>query len=216
MGSLTQRRPPVGSSPYLEIGVASAALVGQPMSGDLHLIAPRGEGSLLAVLDGLGHGPEAAAAAAKAAATLTRHATESVIALVRAAHQDLIGSRGVALSVAAINVAEDTLAWLAIGNVEGMLLRADPAARPVREAIVMRGGVVGYELPSLQAAVHSLSKGDVVVFATDGIEASFTQRLDPTLPPQRLAEQVLADFGKGTDDALVLVARYLGKTPTRK
>ncbi len=216
MGTLTQRRTPVGSSPYLDIGVASVALMGQTTSGDLHLVAPRGEGALLAVLDGLGHGPEAASAATKAAATLGRHATESVIALVRTTHQALIGSRGVALSLAAINAVDDTLAWLAIGNVEGILLRADPAARPVREAIVMRGGVVGYELPSLQAAVHTLSKGDVVVFATDGIEASFAQHLDLSLSPQQLADQVLADFSKGTDDSLVLVARYLGKTPTRK
>jgi hypothetical protein len=29
-------------------------------------------------------------------------------------------------------------------------------------------------------------------------------------PPQQLADQLLAEYGKATDDALVLVARYMG------
>ena len=33
--------------------------------------------------------------------------------------------------------------------------------------------------------------------------------------PQQLADQILARHGKGTDDALVLVARYLGGAGTR-
>jgi hypothetical protein len=32
----------------------------------------------------------------------------------------------------------------------------------------------------------------------------------PTEPPQAAAERILAAFSRGTDDALVLVARYLG------
>ena len=35
--------------------------------------------------------------------------------------------------------------------------------------------------------------------------------LDDT--PQQLAGRILATHAKGTDDALVLVARYLGRTP---
>lgn len=215
MGTLNPAPRMQAQSPFLDIGVASATLVGQPTSGDLAVVAPRAQGTLVAVLDGLGHGPEAAAAAAKAGETITRHAGESVITLVRSTHQALIGSRGVAMSIAAFNAIDETLTWLAIGNVEGILLRGDPAARPPKESIVMRGGVVGYELPMVRAAVSTVTRGDVLVFATDGIEASFTQELDPRDPPQRLADQILTDYAKGTDDALVLVARYLGKTPTR-
>jgi serine/threonine protein phosphatase PrpC len=215
MGTLTLGRRAVDKSPYLDIGVASAALAGQKTSGDLHLVAPRNEGTLVAVIDGLGHGPEAGAAAERAAATLSQHSHESVIQLVRSAHQALIGTRGVAMSLAAFSAAEDTLAWLAIGNVEGILLRGDPAAKPRKESVVMRGGVVGYELPIVRAAVTTLMKGDVLIFATDGIEASFTHELNPSERPQELADQILADFSKGTDDALVMVARYLGKSPTQ-
>ncbi len=215
MGALTAERPAIERSPFVEWGVASAALPGQRTSGDLQLFHPLPEGVLLAVVDGLGHGPEAMAAAERAVETLRKHAEQTVMSLVRLCHQALIGSRGVAMSIAAINSLDETLTWLAIGNVEAVVLRADKRANPPRESVVMRGGVIGYELPPLRAAVITLQRGDLLIFATDGIDASFTDQLDVTRPPQRLADHILAEHAKGTDDALVLVARYLGRTPTR-
>ena len=215
MGALIGMPRPIEQVPFLDWGVAGAALPGQNSSGDLQVVCPRPDGALVAVVDGLGHGPDAAAAAKKAADTITRFADQSVISLVRTCHKALIGSRGVAMSIASFNTIDDTLTWLAIGNVEGVLLRADARANPAREAIVMRGGVVGYELPIVRAAVTAVAPGDLLVFATDGIEASFTDQLGTNRPPQRLADHILAEYGKGTDDALVLVARYLGRTSTR-
>lgn len=215
MGTLTAPQRFVERSPFLDWGVAEAALPGQTSSGDAHVVCALPHGALVAVVDGLGHGPEAAAAAARAAATIAKHADQSIISLVRTCHKALIGTRGAAMSMASFNAVDDTLTWLAIGNVEGVLLRADPMARPVRESIVMRGGVIGYELPIVRAAVTVVSPGDLLVFATDGIDSSFTDQLGASRPPQRLADQILAEHGKGTDDALVFVARYLGRTPTR-
>jgi len=44
-------------------GVAERALPGQTVSGDKYLVKPLADGVLLAVVDGLGHGGEATAAA---------------------------------------------------------------------------------------------------------------------------------------------------------
>lgn len=215
MGALIDTPIAAARVPFLEWGMAGAAQPGQQSSGDAHVVCPRPDGALVCVVDGLGHGPEAAAAAKTAIDTVTRYAEQSVISLVRTCHKALIGSRGVAMSIASFNTLDDTLTWLAIGNVEGVLLRADPRAVPQREAIVMRGGVVGYELPIVRAAVTVVAPGDLLVFATDGIEPSFTDQLGTSRPPQPLADHILAEYGKGTDDALVLVARYLGRTSTR-
>jgi hypothetical protein len=54
-----------------------------------------------------------------------------------------------------------------------------------------------------------VSPGDTLVFATDGISTDFRRELVWSLPPQNAAERILARHGKTTDDALVLVARYL-------
>ncbi|MDD5460373.1 MAG: protoglobin domain-containing protein [Methylococcales bacterium] len=90
---------------------------------------------------------------------------------------------------------------------------------PTQEALSMRGGVVGYQLPPLHASHLEVTTGDLLIFATDGISSDFAMRLspwDPMLrhqPVQEIADRILARFGKLTDDALVLVIRYLGSAP---
>jgi negative regulator of sigma-B (phosphoserine phosphatase) len=200
----------VARPPVLDWGVASSAHPGQRESGDLHLVLDTPGGCLAAAVDGLGHGAEAAAAARRAVAVLAAGADESVIALVRRCHRELVGTRGVTMSLATFNAADDTMTWLAIGNVEGVLLRADPRSSRPMESILMRAGVVGLDLPRLQASVTTISAGDLVVLATDGIRRSFVDLIYPADQPQALAERVLRFHAKGTDDALVLVARYRG------
>src|SRR5919109_2051599 len=90
--------------PWLAWGVATRALVGQAVSGDRHLVAPFPNGVLVAVIDGLGHGEAAAAAADIAVARLASPAHDSPLSLVRRCHKGLKATRGVVMSLAAINV----------------------------------------------------------------------------------------------------------------
>jgi hypothetical protein len=62
----------------------------------------------------------------------------------------------------------------------------------------------------LRAAITSVARGDLLVFATDGIRAGFHKLLENTKSPSDLAHLILTACGRETDDALVLVARYLG------
>jgi phosphoserine phosphatase RsbX len=55
-----------------------------------------------------------------------------------------------------------------------------------------------------------LLPGDAVAFATDGIEADYSVSLAPGVPAQKLAERIYERHGKGTDDALAVVVRYVG------
>ena len=194
----------------LEWGAASLALPGHTESGDLHLVAPFPNGVLVAVVDGLGHGFEAAAASKIALATLKEHLNEPVTSLVHRCHERLKGTRGVVMSLASFMVQDGTMTWLGVGNVEGILLRPPTNANPAREWIVLRAGVVGYSLPSLRASVLHVRLGDTLIFATDGIRPSFAESPSLNDSPQRIAERILARSGRDTDDALVLVARYLG------
>ncbi len=196
--------------PLIDWGVATLALAGEAESGDLHLVKPVGRGVLVAAVDGLGHGADAAAAARAAVTALDRHGDEFLIPVVRKCHEALIGTRGVVLSLAYLDGAKRTLTWLGIGNVEGVLLHADARARRARGSLVTRGGIVGSELPPLRADVQPVAPGDLLIFATDGIRGGFAEGLPTDATPQQLADHILARHGKGTDDALVLVARYAG------
>ena len=199
------------SPSVIEWGVATASRPGQRRSGDHHVVAEAPDGSvLLAALDGLGHGDEAADAAERAAAVLRAHPEASVIALTRRCHQELQGTRGVVMTLAQISPRDETLTWLGVGNVEGVLIRGRSEPRAPRESVLMRGGVVGYQLPPLSATVLALNRGDCLILATDGIRPEFSDDLPADGVPQRLAERLLTQFRREADDALALVARYRG------
>jgi phosphoserine phosphatase RsbX len=201
------------SRPLLDWGVAGMALAGQAESGDSHVVKELPQGVLVAVVDGLGHGHEAAAAAMEAVATLERHAQEPVVSVVKHCHEALRLTRGVVMSLAMFHRLDQTMTWLGVGNVEGLLVRASPAGAPQRKMLLLRGGVVGDQLPPLSAAILPVKPGDTLILATDGIRTGFAYDLSMNDTPQQLAGRILATHAKGTDDALVLVARYIGRSP---
>jgi len=106
------------------------------------------------------------------------------------------------------------LTWLGVGNVVGVLLRRSVAPIPVERSLLLRAGVVGLQLPpSLEADSVRVSEGDTLIFATDGIHSDFARGLAASQPPQKAAESILAHHCKATDDALVLVVRFLSAGP---
>jgi phosphoserine phosphatase RsbX len=199
------------TSPGLEWGVAATPMRGEKESGDAHVVLARPTGSLVAVVDGIGHGSDAAEAAKTAARAIARHHGSGAIALMRRCHEALIGTRGVVMSIAMVDQHDDTLTWLGVGNVSGVLCRNDPSATPRREEMLARGGVVGLQLPLLQASVAALAPGDVIVMTTDGVRHGFADAFSTREAPALVAERILREHGRGTDDALVLVARYVGR-----
>jgi len=192
-----------------EWGVASRAFPGENASGDLHLVKPLPGGVLLAAVDGLGHGPEAVAAATTAVAILQNYADEPLPALVTRCHHAMKDARGVVMTVARLGP-DGQLTWLGVGNVEVLLFRADREAVPSIERLLLDRGLLGFQLPSLRARTMSLAPGDLLVFVTDGVTAGFVDDLVHRDPPQRLADRIMDRHFRGIDDALVLVVRYIG------
>lgn len=207
-------------NPLLDWAVATQTLAGQRVCGDAYTVTAFPGGTVVAVVDGLGHGEEAVTAAQKAIAIVQENAQEDLISLVLYCHEELKGTRGAVMSVAAFTRQDRRMTWIGVGDVEGILVRTVPTARPPRESLPLRGGVIGYQLPPLRATTLSVGHSDLLIFATDGLYGSFvrdSQLHNPLLRqaqngPQQLADTLLAQYGKATDDALVLVARYRGDT----
>jgi serine phosphatase RsbU (regulator of sigma subunit) len=199
-------------SPFIEWGLAALALAGEEQSGDAYAVKAWEKKILIAVIDGLGHGEKAADAARIAVETLINHVsdTDDVVSFVRQCHEALLRTRGVVLSLALFDAENNTMTWLGIGNVDGLLLRADPQTNPARVSLLLRGGVVGYQLPSLRASTISVARGDLLIFFTDGIRSGFEKEVNPGDPPQQIADRIITNYYRNTDDALVLVARYTG------
>jgi negative regulator of sigma-B (phosphoserine phosphatase) len=193
----------------VEVGVAGRALPGELESGDIHLVAPYPGGVLLAAIDGLGHGSEAAEAARAARASLAEDPAADLSDLFVRTHGRLARTRGAVISLATITEFGAGLTWLGVGNVEGTIVHAEDA-RPPTESILLLGGVVGYQLPRLRPSTTRLAFGDLLVMTTDGIRAGYLEGLDVGAAAQELANEILRGFAKGNDDAMVLVARFTG------
>jgi len=176
-------------------------------SGDLHVVVPFQGGALVAVIDGLGHGPEAAAAASAAVPVLEAHASESVLVVMQRCHDALRGTRGAVMSLASFRTDESSMTWLGIGNVDGVLFHGNGE---LAAGIGARGGVVGYQIPTLRTNTVQVSPGDTLIMATDGIRSEFTAELAIDHEPQAIADAILLGFAKRSDDAHVVVARYAG------
>jgi phosphoserine phosphatase RsbX len=187
----------VNTASAVEWSVASRPLAGQSVSGDLHAVIPWREGVLLAVMDGLGHGDEATTAARGAVQVLEQHAGESVDSLVQQCHRALQRTRGVVMTLVSLDTRRNTAAVIGVGNVETVIFRSDPHARPRRQSVFLRGGVVGYKLPILHVDAMAVAPGDLIVFATDGVREDFADGVNLMEPLPRMVERLIAENLRG-------------------
>jgi negative regulator of sigma-B (phosphoserine phosphatase) len=194
----------------LERGVAGQAHEGEGRSGDLAVFAPTARGGLVAVIDGLGHGDAAADAAEQASAIIHAHSDEPPQRLLDRCHEELRRTRGAVMTLAWFDLEKRTMEWTGVGNVEARFVRAAAGGNARHDSPVVLGGVVGYNLPQVRMGTVELEPGDAVALATDGVAADYSASLEPGIQAQQLAERVLERHGKGTDDALAVVVRYLG------
>jgi phosphoserine phosphatase RsbX len=193
--------------------VATRCRRGEATSGDLGVVSLLPDGALVAAIDGLGHGGAAALAAGRAAAVLRERPGRDLVELFERCHVALQGTRGAAISLAFVSPAEDTMTWVGVGNVEGRVVSGDPSATRVKGSLALGSGIPGHQLPKVRATTINVRPGDVLVLATDGIEAAFGDSLDTSGPTQAITDRVLAAHWKPSDDALVVAVRYLGVRP---
>jgi phosphoserine phosphatase RsbX len=197
----------------LERGVAGLAHEGERRSGDLAVFVPSQRGGLVAVIDGLGHGNAAADAAEAAAEVLRREVERPPQELLENCHSALRRTRGAVMTLAWFDLEKREMTWTGVGNVEARFVRAGTGVDARHASPVVLGGVVGFNLPQVRLGTIPLEPGDAVVLATDGVTADFSASLSSGVGAQELAERVLERHGKGTDDALAVVVRYLGPSP---
>jgi hypothetical protein len=185
------------------------AVYGRPISdadisGDDYAVAAFAGGVTIAVIDGLGHGVEAASAAEMAAAVIRQNAAAPVDTIMAACHEALRGSHGAVVSIASINANEGQLSWVGIGNVEAVLFCGRE-----RTHIVPRAGVLGLRISALRPVTLKISPGDFLMFASDGLDSDcIDARL--TEPLLECAAHLVEVYGKSHDDALALLAKYRG------
>jgi serine/threonine protein phosphatase PrpC len=191
----------------IEWATARTVAHGHADSGDEFCVRPFEHRTLVAVLDGLGHGTAAANVARLGVRLLKQAQTPDITRLVQHCHEGLRGSRGLVMSLALFDEIDETLTWIGVGNVGGTVWCPRSS---LRRTLLLRSGLVGSALPQLQVSVVPLTEGDILVFTTDGVGTDINSSLLRGSSVQAIAERILAQCSSGRDDALALVARYRG------
>ncbi len=193
-----------------QFAVAQTAYPGFSLdqAGDRYLIAPFDEGLLIAAIDGLGHGPKAAEAAIAAVDALRQDPAQPVTWLLQRCDRALHGTRGAAVSLISVSYSEQQFEWAGVGNVAAVILR-DSAEDGRHEALLSRPGVVGFRMPHIRVVRLGINPYDTLILTTDGIHSGYLKDAPLQQPSQELADHILTQHARGTDDALVVVVRLL-------
>jgi serine phosphatase RsbU (regulator of sigma subunit) len=174
------------------------------VSGDAYAVHWSDGACRIAVIDGLGHGVEAAAASALAVGVLNAHPALDVAEALRRCHPALMGTRGAAISIARLDLARGELVYAGIGNVEGHLWQGGR-----HERLIAYRGIIGSAVRTFRQFTLPLLESWALLMHSDGISARVDLgALDLPQPwePDALAEAVLARYGRTHDDALAVVA----------
>jgi negative regulator of sigma-B (phosphoserine phosphatase) len=191
----------------MSIGYAARAFKGEALCGDVGGWWQLPTRRVLALADGLGHGPAAHHAAQQAMQCIARHGQCSCVDLFSACNDKLLETRGAVLAVALIDQASSLLTLGSIGNIRSILLTPGGHVR-----LGAGRGIVGAGYTWTAPDQVRLAPGDTLVMFSDGIDdiaglRSCVENLQET--PQRLADKMLATWAHENDDAAVLVYRHV-------
>jgi negative regulator of sigma-B (phosphoserine phosphatase) len=172
---------------------------GERANGDAVLVREDGPGRvMLAVVDGIGHGPTAAEAATTAVARLRTLSWEmTMLDIMQTLHKELRGTRGAAATVCVLN--RRKLEACAVGNVQ---LSSFGCHLP----LVLSAGVLGHQVGTFRVCRGEVPARTRLALFSDGI--STRVRLEDTakLTPAAACHAIFGRFRQTEDDATILVA----------
>lgn len=190
------------------LALLGRALVGERISGDAGYVHRFEDGFLVAVADGLGHGPDARRAADAVLEPVRQDPGRPLEVLLERASEAAGATRGAAMSLARWFAPDGRLRAAGVGNVS---VRGRGLGRAWR--LPTDAGVLGprHRAPQrLRVHEFALQRGQVLVVATDGLQNRhelFPDRASLAAPPMVTAHRLVADHGRTHDDTLVVVAR---------
>jgi hypothetical protein len=180
-------------------------LPGEAVSGDAVAVRELDDGVLFAIIDGLGHGAPAHAAAAAACSYITGHGRADVRATLEGLHPVLTATCGAAVGLCFINRLSGAVSYAGIGNT--VFRRLGPQSRH----LISVDGTVGLFMHTPLVQCLTLAPGDIALLHTDGVPRRFDPQVAKALnatQPSVLARSIVQSFGKPSDDAGCLVIRY--------
>jgi hypothetical protein len=159
----------------------------------------------LAIVDALGHGPNANDIAVQIRTFLDAEWQEDVVSTLLGLHEAIRGSIGAAVGLASLDLASGKLRYTGVGNTVIRKFGTRSIRLPSTE------GVVGSRMRSPREQKLQLDETEVLTFYSDGIKDRFELSEYPQLiyeSSRSVARKIVRNYGKQYDDATCLVVRY--------
>jgi anti-sigma regulatory factor (Ser/Thr protein kinase) len=186
-------------------GVVCVEKPGEEVCGDSWALL-HGRGRLVAfVVDGLGHGPEAAEAARAAIDAVQKNAQRDAPDLMDAVHGALRPTRGAAAAVAMLQPESELCAFCGVGNISASI-RVPGSSR----SMVSHNGTLGHQVRKIQEFQYPFPKGSLLVMHSDGLATHWDLGTYPgieTRHPSIVAAALYRDHSRKRDDLTVLALR---------
>ena len=177
---------------------------GETVCGDTAAIVVRRDGTVgILLADGLGHGPNAAAASQEAARLFRKHPDAPPATALSLLHAGLRATRGAAVAIAWIDPAARRVTYGGVGNIAGFITDSGGTRR-----MVSHSGTAGHAAGRMQEFHYPLHNRPVLVMFSDGLATSWSPESHPglfALDPTLIAGVLYRDHSRGRDDASVVV-----------
>ena len=186
-------------------GAVCVPIATESACGDGWMFLHLPDRTLVVLADGLGHGPEAAAAADAALRIVRESAALSLTQIIETVHRAIVATRGAALAIAEIGVAEGVVRFAGVGNISGVIASPDGCRN-----MASHHGTVGHSLHRVQEFTYPWGDDALLIMHSDGIMSRWRLDAYPGLAmhhPALVAGTLFRDFTRARDDATVLVLR---------
>jgi anti-sigma regulatory factor (Ser/Thr protein kinase) len=174
---------------------------GELLSGDKWAIADLGSVAYCLLVDGLGHGIEAAEAANLAVKRFKENTSKPPTEIMRAMHKALRGTRGAVGAVAQIDKENNRLHFCGLGNIAGIVVGENE-----RKHLTSMNGTIGYEARKFSEFTVPWSQDSLLVMHSDGLSSKTFEDIDSIrgLSAPIIAAWLYQRYSKGSDDSTVL------------
>lgn len=196
--------------PAVRWGALLRPVPGETECGDVWAVSATAAVMSFMVADGLGHGPNAAAAARAVAGAFLQDAAATPERFLGEANRAATGTRGAAAAAAQLTLATGRVMFGGIGNI-GASMQTDGGSR----GMMSYGGIVGVQARTVRMFEHDWPTDGLLIMHSDGIQSRWTLDNYPAIAsrdPLIVAAALLRDCNRGRDDVSVLVAKRMEAT----
>ncbi|HSY01313.1 MAG TPA: SpoIIE family protein phosphatase [Acidobacteriaceae bacterium] len=189
----------------LRIAGMAVPYPGERFCGDAWAFHHTADRTLVLLVDGIGHGWEAAEAAQEATTTFRKYADRAPGEILLSIHDALKKTRGAVAAIAEIRANEGTLTYAGVGNISAVVQSGNGS-----RSLVSHNGTLGMATSRIQEFKVDWPADAVLVLHSDGLHSRWDLSSYAGLivrHPAVIGAVLLRDFRRQRDDASVVVVK---------